>query len=273
MTGARPILFCSDYGLADEFVGVCHAVMAKIAPQARVIDLAHEVPPQDVARGAMVLGSAAKFGPPDAVFLAIVDPGVGTERRPVVVEAGGASLVGPDNGVLSTAWEELGGAKRAFQISSKEIVLQPPSNTFHGRDVFAPAAAHLAMGIDPAEVGEEIEVDSLVQVEFPGARIEVGYVHCKVIGVDRFGNVQLSARPNDLDEARIGGDAVEVRAGGRGYTLPRRRAFAEVERGKGVVVMDSSGYLTVAINHARAAERMGMRPGDHVVLAASEAPE
>jgi len=273
VTEARPILFCSDYGLADEFVGVCHAVMARIAPEARVINLAHEVPPQDVARGAMILASAAKFGPSHAVFLAIVDPGVGTERRPVVVEAGDATLVGPDNGVLSTAWEVLGGAKRAFRISSSEVVLQPPSNTFHGRDVFAPAAAHLAAGMDPAKVGDEVEVERLVRVEFPGARIEVGYVHCKVIGVDRFGNVQLSARPDDLDEAGIGGDAVEVRASGHGHRLPRRRTFAEVDRGEGVIVMDSSGYLTVAINHDRASKKMGMRPGDHVVLAASETSE
>ena len=272
MTRVRPILFCSDYGLADEFVGVCHAVMARIAPEARVINLAHEIPPQDVPRGAMVLAESAKYGPSGAVLLAIVDPGVGTERRPIAVEAGETLLVGPDNGVLSSAWEVLGGARRAFRISSQDIILQPRSNTFHGRDVFAPAAAHLARGMSPEEVGEEVDVKTLVRVEFPGARIEPGYVHCKVIGVDRFGNIQLSGRPSDLEEAGIESESVEVRVAGRGYRMPRRRTFAEVAKGEGVVVVDASGYLTVAINHDRASERLGMTPGDHVVLAGSGAP-
>lgn len=263
----RPILFLSDYGLADEFVGVCHAVMARIAPGSPIIDLAHEIPPQDVPRGAAVLSQAARHGPPDGVYVAIVDPGVGTERRPVAIEAGDAFLVGPDNGVLSTAWAELGGVKRAFTISSRGVMLDKISPTFHGRDVFSPCAAHLSKGVAIDEVGEEVDPASLIEVQFPGARIEPGYVHCKVIGVDRFGNIQLSARPADLSEAGIpSGDVIHVRAGGHGYDVPVRDTFAQVQEGEGVVVVDSSGYLTLAKNRRHAADELGIQVGEHIVL-------
>ncbi len=263
----RPILFLSDYGLADEFVGVCHAVMARIAPGSPIVDLAHEIPPQDIPRGAAVLAQAARHGPRDGVYLAIVDPGVGTERRPVAIEAGDALLVGPDNGVLSTAWTELGGVKRAFMISAPGVMLDKVSPTFHGRDVFSPCAAHLSQGLPLDEVGEEIDAKGLVEVTLPGARIEPGYVHCKVIGVDRFGNIQLSARPTDLAEAGIpSGEEIHVRAGGNGYDVPVRATFAQVEEGEGVVVADSSGFLTLAKNRRHAAEELGIHVGDHVVL-------
>jgi S-adenosylmethionine hydrolase len=229
--------------------------------------LAHEIPPQDVSRGAAVLSQAARHGPTDGVYVAIVDPGVGTERRPVVIEAGEGFLVGPDNGVLSSAWAELGGIRRAFTISSPDVMLDNVSPTFHGRDVFSPCAAHLSRGLSVDEVGEEIDPKSLVEVSFPGARIEPGYVHCKVIGVDRFGNVQLSARPADLAEAGIpSGEEIHVRAGGNGYDVPMRATFSQVEEGDGVVVVDSSGFLTLAKNRRHAAEELGIHVGEHVVL-------
>jgi len=141
---ARPIVFVTDYGLADGFVGICHGVMARIAPEARVIDLTHAIPRQDVMRGALVLGRATDFMPGDAVYAAVVDPGVGSERRSIAVRAAsGAVLVGPDNGLLSMAWDAFGGAVAAVEIAAEDVVLQPVSKTFHGRDVFAPAAAHL----------------------------------------------------------------------------------------------------------------------------------
>ena len=137
-----PIVFMSDYGLADEFVGICHGVVARIAPRVRVIDLTHAIPRHDVAAGAMALGRAAPFMPEDAVYLGVVDPGVGSARRPVAVACGsGALLVGPDNGVLSMAWATLGGAAQAAEITSERVLLGPVSATFHGRDVFAPAAS------------------------------------------------------------------------------------------------------------------------------------
>ncbi len=274
MSDGRPILFLSDYGLADEFVGVCHVVMARIAPGCRVVDLAHEIPPQDVARGAAVLAGAARYAPEEAVLLAIVDPGVGTERRAVVVEAGGRLLVGPDNGVLSPAWEALGGASGAFEIASRRVMLEPVSATFQGRDIFAPAAAHLAAGLPPEEVGPPVDPGDLHRVVFPGVRIEPGHLHCKVIGIDRFGNVQLSARPADLESAELAGEGqLRVRAAGRGFTIPRGRTFAEVGEGECVVFVDSAGMLALAVNRGRAAQLLGLASGDHVVLAAPIGPE
>lgn len=269
----RPILFLSDYGLADEFVGVCHAVIARLAPEVRVIDLAHEIPPQDVARGASVLAGAAEYAPENAVYLAVVDPGVGTARRPVVVEAGTALLVGPDNGLLSRGSTVLGGARRVFEITSSEVMLERVSPTFHGRDVFAPVAARLALGLPPHEVGAEVDPASLEEVAVPGVRIEQGHVHCKVFGVDRFGNVQLSARPPDLREAGLEGDRIQVRVEGRGHVLPMGQTFGDVDVGDGVVIVDSAGYLTVGINQGRAADELGVAGGDHIVLAAPRAPE
>src|SRR6266511_4683271 len=141
MAGYDNITFLSDYGLEDHFVGVCHGVIARIAPNARVIDLAHGIPPQDVLRGAMVLAGAAPFMPEDAVYLGVVDPDVGGPRGAVAVRAAsGALLVGPDNGLLSLAWEALGGAEAAVEIAAPDVLLEPVSATFHGRDVFAPAA-------------------------------------------------------------------------------------------------------------------------------------
>jgi S-adenosyl-L-methionine hydrolase (adenosine-forming) len=166
----RPVVFVSDFGLADAFVGVCHGVIARIAPDCHVIDLTHEVAPQDVRRGALVLAQALAYMPDDAVYLAVVDPGVGGARRPVVVEAGsGTLLVGPDNGLLSLAWDALGGALRARVIDGDGVILRAASATFHGRDVFAPVAAHLALGLHPDQVGRPAEPSSLMRTAAPVA--------------------------------------------------------------------------------------------------------
>ena len=159
---SRPIVFLTDYGTADEFVGVCRGVMLRIAPDARIVDLTHAIPRQDVMRGGLTLGRATSYMPDDAVYVAVVDPGVGSGRRSVAVRAAsGAVLVGPDNGVLSMAWEALGGADTAVEITSDAIVLHPVSHTFHGRDVFAPAAAHLATGVPIGDLGPAVAVEEL----------------------------------------------------------------------------------------------------------------
>jgi S-adenosylmethionine hydrolase len=267
----RPILFLTDYGLDDEFVGVCHAVIARIAPQARVLDLAHGIPGQDVLRGAFVLADATPYAPSDTVYLGVVDPGVGTERRPLVVESGDALLVGPDNGLLSLAWEALGGAKRAFLIEPRELGVAGaagPSATFHGRDVFAPAAARLAAGLDPAEVGAPIDPASLVRLEVPTPEVEPGRVVCRVVAVDRFGNVQLAAEPDVLEEAGIAGaPRLEVRAKGHRSPAREARTFAEVAEWSVGIVVDSSGRLALVRNRDSAAASLDIRPGDQVEIA------
>src|SRR6266542_22067 len=184
MPKGRPIIFLSDYGLEDEFVGICHAVIARISPASPVIDLTHAIPPQDVLRGALVLGRSIRYLPIDAVILAVVDPGVGTPRRPVAVETsqGGQLLVGPDNGLLSLTWAERGGVARAVEITEPEV--------------------------DRA---------SLVEVHMPAAGVEVGRIDAEVFGVDRFGNVQLSAGVDDLERAGLAG-AIRLEAVTRGVT-------------------------------------------------------
>ena len=174
--GPRPIVFLSDYGLDDDFVGICHAVMARISPRSNVIDLSHAVPPQDVLRGALALHRSLPFLPTDAVVLAVVDPGVGTPRLPVAVETArhGRLLVGPDNGLLTLAWLQEQGVRSAVEIASPAARLEPVSTTFHGRDIFAPAAAHLAGGMALKELGPPVDPRSLVALSLPKAGVEPG---------------------------------------------------------------------------------------------------
>lgn len=258
----RPIVFLTDYGLADEFVGVCHGVIARIAPDARVVDLTHAVPRQDVMRGALTLGRATPYMPADAVYVAVVDPGVGSERRSVGVRsASGAVLVGPDNGVLSLAWEALGGAEHAVAIASELVLLQPVSRTFHGRDVFAPAAAHLAAGMALEELGPEISVEELRALELPGPMVSSGAIGARVTGVDGFGNVQLNVTPADLDSAGLG-PVLSV----RGRQAPRVGIFADVEEGGLAAIVDSQGQLALVVNRGSAADSLGLTIGKTVVI-------
>lgn len=263
----RPIVFLSDYGVTDEFVGTCHAVIARLAPEVTVHDLTHGIPPQNVLRGARVLAGAIPYAPEDAVFLAIVDPGVGSGRKAIVVETPPAVLVGPDNGILSLAWETLGGVKAAYEITSPEVILDPVSETFHGRDVFAPAAARVAAGLQPSTVGPSIDPEALVRIEASAPRVEPGRVHSEVIGIDRFGNVQLSARERELVEAG-GAEAVEleIRCDGRTTRVRKARTFADVSEGSYAAIIDSGGWLAIARNRGNAAEGLGVTIGTHVVI-------
>jgi S-adenosylmethionine hydrolase len=267
MAGYGWITFLSDYGLEDNFVGVCHGVVARIAPHARVIDLTHAVPPQDVRHGAVVLAQAVPFMP-EAVHLAVVDPGVGGERGLVAVEAGGHALVGPDNGLLVWAAERLGGVDRAHALQSGAHRLGRVSRTFHGRDVLAPAAAHLAGGTDLAELGPAVDPRRLVRLDPLVARVDDGRIHGNVLLVDHFGNVALNVSRQQLESVGVAlGDRVEVRIGGRVHRLPFAETFSSVPAGKLVLHEDSSSALSVAVNQGRASERLKARSGDPVVVA------
>ncbi|MGQ0670810.1 MAG: SAM hydrolase/SAM-dependent halogenase family protein [Actinomycetota bacterium] len=262
MTLSRPIVFLSDYGLTDGFVGICHGVIARAAPDVRVIDLTHAVPRHDVLRGALTLAGAARFMPERAVYLAVVDPGVGSARRSIAVEtASGAHLVGPDNGLLSIAWGELGGETGAVEISSDRILLEPVSRTFHGRDVFAPAAAHLAHGSSLPELGPSIPTGELRRVALPPARVRGGRVDCAAVGLDRFGNVRLNIGPGDLATAGL---ALSFRLGP--HALSVVDAFADSPEGEPAAIVDSDGFVTLFVNRGSAAERLGIRAGDRLTL-------
>jgi S-adenosylmethionine hydrolase len=259
---SRPIVFLTDYGMADEFVGVCHGVMLRIAPDVRVVDLTHSIPRQDVMRGALTLGRATSYMPGEAVYIAVVDPGVGSGRGSIAVRtASDALLVGPDNGVLSLAWEALGGAEEAVEITSGDVVLQPVSRTFHGRDVFAPAAAHLAAGMPLSDLGPQLEVEQLHVLELPGPMLASGAIGARVTGVDGFGNVQLNVRPHDLDAAGIG-PVLSVRR----RTVPRVGVFSDVPQGTLAAIIDSQGHLALVVNQGSAADTLGLTVGKTVVI-------
>jgi S-adenosylmethionine hydrolase len=267
MAGYDWITFTSDYGLEDHFVGVCHGVMARVAPGVRVLDVSHAVAAQDVRQGAVMLVQAVPYLP-RAVHLAVVDPGVGTGRGMVAVEAGGQVLVGPDNGLLVWAAEALGGVDRVHALQNPAFRLEPVSRTFHGRDVFAPAAAHLAAGVDAAELGPPLDPGGLVRLERPAVRAGGGGVAGSVVAVDHFGNLALDLRLPDLEKAGVAvGDPVEVRAGGRAHRVTVGETFASVAAGELVLHEDSFGSLAVAVNRGRAADRLGVRAGDAVEVA------
>jgi S-adenosyl-L-methionine hydrolase (adenosine-forming) len=264
----RPIVFLTDYGLDDEYVGVCHGVIARIAPDARVIDLSHGIPPQDVVRGALVLARAVPYMPEDAVVLAVVDPEVGGDRGAIAVRtADGTLLIGPDNGLLSLAWQELGGPEAAVEIAAPDVLLQPVSATFHGRDVFAPAAAHLSTGRPLEDLGPPVDASALQHVEIAAPGIADGELAAVAMAVDRFGNVQLNARPDDLAEAGLSGaDRLRVRHAGGGADARPARTFADGMPGELLLVEDSSGYLALVANHGSAADVLGVGPGHELTL-------
>lgn len=263
------ISLLTDYGIEDGFVAACHGVAARIAPEARVIDVTHLVPAGDVRRGGSVLAQTVPYLP-DGVHIAVVDPGVGTSRRAIAVAAADRVFVGPDNGVLSWAVSAAGGPDRAFALTNEELWLHPVSRTFHGRDIFVPVAAHLAAGVPLESVGEELPAGQLVTLPEPSSRVADGRIEAEVVSVDRFGNVQLSVQAGDLDQvgARVGG-ALVVEAGRRQFAVPLRDTFGSVPPGELVAYTDSAGQLAVAVNCGDASERLGLPPGAQVRLTPS----
>jgi S-adenosylmethionine hydrolase len=264
----RFITFLSDYGLEDEFVGVCRGVIKRFAPDVQILDIAHGIPPQDVSAGATVLAQAVRYMPP-AVHLAIVDPGVGTPRRAVVISTNeGPLLIGPDNGVLSLAVEALGGATRAIAITNQSLFLEAPSRTFHGRDIFAPVAARLALGMELEDVGQEVPIDGLIRINMPAARVDDDHVHSRVVQIDHFGNLALNFGRSELEGIGILlGDEIEVRIGGRSFKAPYSQAFSEVKKGGLILLEDSHRHLMLAVNMGNARETLEARRGDPVIIA------
>ena len=261
------VTFTTDYGTADGFVAACKGVIAGIAPAVRVLDVTHEVGPQDIRRGATVLAHTVPYLPP-AVHLAVVDPGVGTTRRGVVLLAGTSALVGPDNGLLLPAADALGGVTAAHELTEPRYRLPDVSRTFHGRDVFAPAAAHLARGVAPAEFGPE--VTDLVRLEPPRTVIAAGRLTSEIIGVDRFGNLQLAAGAAELAEfgARPG-DRVRVRHHRSTVDGTVGGTFGDVPSGALLVHVDSAGRVSLAVNGGSAAEALTGGFGDVTISRAA----
>ena len=267
MASFRCLTFLTDYGLEDGFTAACHGVAAQIAPQIPVVDITHLIPGGDVRRGAAVLAQTFPYFPP-AVHVAVVDPGVGTDRRGIAVAAGDSILVGPDNGLLSWAVSVAGGPRTAISLTNKELWLNAEAApTFHGRDIFMPVAAHLATGVDLASAGTQIEVSELVTLPPPASRVLDGTAHGEVLTVDTFGNVQLSISAQDAGSIGVRyGRSVVIRAGRRQLTIPYRETFGSVAPGELVAFADGSGMVSLAVNSGDAAQRLGLPPGAHVSL-------
>ena len=271
------ISFLSDYGTRDEFAGVVRSVIRDIAPHAHVIDLTHEIAPFDVRAGALALARSIAYVP-EGVVLAVVDPGVGSARRPIAIEvAGGAGIfVGPDNGLLAPAVAIAGGAERAVELSNADYRLEGASTTFDGRDIFGPAAAYLCNGVDLTELGPEIDPALLMPSAVPLPRHEDDHVIAEVLWVDRFGNCQLNVGPEDLPAAWGSTLSLElpdpVEIGAR-ITRAARRATTFSAIGGGIgLVLDSTGMLAVCIDRQSASQELRIDVGDQVVLAQGSEP-
>lgn len=263
------IVFLTDFGLQDDFVGTCHGVMARIAPDVRVIDLTHGIPPQAVVQGALVLRNTLPFMP-EGVHLAVVDPGVGGSRRAVALRtADGRTFVGPDNGLLMLAADEVG-VESAHELTDERYRLPAVSRTFHARDIFSPAAAHLAIGVPIADLGPAIDLSTLVRVDVPEPSLGRTQVSATVVGVDRFGNVATNLRREHLESFGVAtGDRVEIRLTFDGYYATVAGTFADAAAGELIVYEDSYGLVTLAISQGNAARLTGAGVGDELRIAAA----
>jgi S-adenosylmethionine hydrolase len=274
------VTFLTDYGLDDEFVGVCHGVVLSIAPDAQLLDITHAVPRHDVQRGAILLRNALPYMPA-GVHIGVVDPQVGTERRALALRCeDGRILVGPDNGLLSLAWEQAGGVDLAVDVTRSPHRLEPVSATFHGRDIFAPVAAQLAAGVELADAGDPLDPSTLARIELPQPRVEDdGTLIAHVVTVDNYGNATLDASHErlagtglllggtveiEVSADSLGGAAVQL--GGGRTAAPYVATFADVPAGETLVYEDASRTLAIAINRGDAAAELGLTVGDEVRL-------
>lgn len=273
------VSFLSDFGTTDEFVGVVHSVIRELAPHVRVIDLTHGIAPFDVRGGSLALARSIGYVA-SGVVLAVVDPGVATSRRAIAVEVadGEGVLVGPDNGLLAPAVALAGGAGRTVEIANPEHRLPAPGATFAGRDLFAPAVAHLCNGGELTDLGDLIDPDLLMPGVVALPQSDDTKVIAQVLWVDRYGNAQLNVGPDDLPASF--GERIEIRCasptdptGGTVRSAMRASSFAELAGGAVGLVLDSSGLLALAMDQRNAAEELGLVAGDQVTLTAAEGPD
>jgi S-adenosylmethionine hydrolase len=259
------IWLLTDYGRRDGFVAACRGVIAQIAPSVRVEDITHDVPAHDVRHGAAILAQTMRYLPP-SVVVGVVDPGVGTSRRAIALAAGEFILVGPDNGLLLWAAASLGGASAAVELTEPDYLLDASTPTFAGRDVFAPAAAHLALGVPLAAFGAPVSVDDLTHMPTPRVEIDAGVLDTEVLTVDRFGNVQLYATVADLNASGLDSGVVQIGVHDRSFPSTVGTTFADVPLGDVVLFIDSARHVALAVNGGDAATTLDLRPGDGVVL-------
>jgi S-adenosylmethionine hydrolase len=260
------ITFLSDFGLKDDFVGTCHGVIKKIAPEAQIIDITHGIPPQAVLEGALVLANTIDYMPL-GVHLAVVDPGVGGPRRALALRDGeGRLYVGPDNGLLLPAARRAGVAA-AHELANPEYALASVSRTFHGRDLFSPAAAHLARGVLIEELGPPLDPEGLVTIDLPKPVISEGAAIATVLYIDSFGNIALNLTRDDVEQLGIeSGTRVELEHAGEHYYAVMARTFGDARPGDVILYEDRFRNMSIALSRGSAARMLHASPNQRVRL-------
>jgi S-adenosylmethionine hydrolase len=270
---SRQIAFLSDFGLGNEWVGICHAVMTDIAPQSPIVDLSHLVRALHVVSGALLLADCVPYTSSDAVALAVVDPNVGKDREIAIGTGSGRALVGPDNGLLLLAAEAAGGVTSVVEITSPDVIRQPITPSFRARDTLCPAAAHLASGMEIDQLGPPVEPATLATLDVPEAEKSLGRIRCEVIDYNRFGNIQLNVRDGDLADAGLDGlETLEVAAVSASAEARRGETYADFDAGQYGVIIDPRGWLMIVRgNPGSALEGLALDIGDPVWLSAPQA--
>lgn len=261
------VTFLSDYGHDDVFVGVCKGVVAQIAPHVRIIDVCHLITPQDVEQGATQFAGAMPYLPV-GIHLAVVDPQAVHARGVVVRTGDGSLLVGPDNGLLSLAWDARGGVEEVVEVANRDLWLTDVHATFRGRDIYAPVAGHLAAGRSLSDVGPSVDAAALARIAVHEPVVDDDHVHAEIRAVDHFGNASLNIARSDLEAAGITlGDVVEVRCNGRTLSVPFTPTFGEVAPGRLTLCEDSFHAVQLAVNAGRASQELRVNRGDPIVIA------
>ena len=270
----RPIVFVSDFGLGNEWVGLCHSVLADVSPRSPIVDLTHLIRPLDVQSGALLLADSMPYIAENAVVLGVVDPTVGKDREVAVRTGSGRDLVGPDNGLLSLAWQQAGGIASVVEIASPEVIRPPRAESFRAPDTLCPAAAYLASGGSLEELGPELEPESLNALTLPEPEIADGEIRGEVLDLNRFGNIQINVREADL--ARAGLEKVSnlsIKATSASAEARRGATYADFSEDEyGVIVGERGWLMIVRGNPGSACEGLGLSPGHLVWITRSLRP-
>jgi S-adenosyl-L-methionine hydrolase (adenosine-forming) len=257
---ARPIVFLSDFGLGNEWVGLCHAVMSGISPQCPIVDLSHLVRPLEVVSGALLLADSMPYLPEDAVVIGVVEPNVGKDREIAVETQSGRHLVGPDNGLLSLGWQAAGGIRTAVELTARDVLRRPHAESFRAPDTLCPATARLASGMPIGDLGGELDPATLAVVTMAEPEVETGKITCEVIDFNRFGNVHLNVRPADLEAAGLAAEErLEIESVSGSAEARVGATYADFSAGEYGVLWDPRGWLTIVRgNPASALDGLGL---------------
>lgn len=259
ITEIKTIALMTDFGLKDGYVGVMKGIMTMISPQSRIIDISHQIPPQNVAAGRFCLMNAYPYFPPETVFVGVVDPGVGSERRGIGVKLEKGYYIGPDNGLISGILRVDTVIKAVNLTNSQYWRVSPPSFTFHGRDIFAPVAAYLAKGVELEQLGNEINPDSLQQLSLEKIQVTSTQIKGCVQYIDSFGNLITN-----IYQDQILADRWQVKI--KNKIIPQGTTYATLKRGKFISLIGSHGWLEIAVNGGNAQEKLGVKIGEKIML-------